>query len=671
LFEELVLASFEFLDARDDMVSMASHRICMTTSGAMIRLGSGGLGDERPQFQIARLVGEMSELFVDDPEFLAQRTQTRRRLSEAAFDETFAHGGRSYDDHSARLHDMIDAWGIADGYHDIEGAWHPIDEDVRTALRERIGDPADAPEPQWFVESGAVHDLLGPCELVLEDGTAVGAVTSLPPDLPVGYHELVPLDGGPTTWLVVHPSKCPSPGRRWGVAAQTASLWSDDTWGIGDLDDVAALARRIEAAGGGALLVSPLHAPRPSAVQESSPYSPSSRRWWNPLLLRPARQRPAALRVTSASLIDRDAVWRAKRPAFVEELAADSSDWRAWAASRGPDLDRYARWCALAERLGPGESFPVAPGDHAHLERQVNDDADLTAAYELHRYLQWRLHEALRVAGSAGCGIVTDLAVGSAADGYDAWDLTGSVSTEVGLGAPPDPFNDAGQNWGLAPFLPNGLRRDRFRAFISVIRATLHGASGLRIDHVMGLHRQYWIPAGAAPDEGGYVHFPFRQLLAILAIESTRVGAYVVGEDLGTVPPAVRDGMSEFGVLGTVVGLFEHAAPALWRRDALATITTHDLPTSTGVLAGPDSPERRQLEHLAAGGAGTGDPIDRAHATLLTSPPTIRLVTAEDLCRSEVRPNTPGTIGPHNWCSRLPLAVGDLPLPVTAIFETE
>ncbi|MFZ1491210.1 MAG: 4-alpha-glucanotransferase [Ilumatobacteraceae bacterium] len=575
---------------------------------------------------------------------------------------------------------MTDAWGIADGFHDIEGTWHPTPDHARIALREAMGaadahDPYETPPggmPMWFVPVGRQEQLLGPCDVVLEDGTHIGTVTQLPPDLPIGYHELAPADGGPWTRLVVHPEQCPAAPRAWGVACQTYSLWSDQSWGIGDLRDVATLAKRVSAAGGGAMLLSPLHAPHPAVPQDPSPYYASSRRYRNPLLIPLDGTSPVP---NDGPLVDRDAAWTAKRGALEARFEADRWEpaWRAWAREQGEALWRFASWCAVADDHGPlWRAWPEQfrhPSSSAITDR-AHDDPAIAARIEFHAWLQWRIDQALAEAADAGAALIGDLAVGFATHGADAWEFQDQLALDVVIGAPPDPFSAHGQDWGLPGFVPWKLRADGYRAIVETARLAFRHLAGMRIDHVMGLYRQFWIPPGGEPADGAYVHFPGDELLAIIAIEATRAGAFIIGEDLGTVQPSVREAMARAGVLGTKVLWFEPLGPESWPEASLATITTHDLPTIAGVWSGVDGDTemRERLEALT--GLGPDRPAVQvaaaAHRHLLDSPARLRLVTAEDLSGTPDRPNEPSQPLRENWCRRLPVPVERLLLPHAA-----
>ena len=215
---------------------------------------------------------------------------------------------------------MHDEWGISDGYFDVAGEWHSTSVETRDRLRAAMGEPQPGP-PTWFVRSGEEHRLWNRCALKLENGDVVGDLDALPGDLPLGYHDLVPLDDGPTTRLIVHPGACQPIPHAWGVSAQLYALWSTSSWGIGDLGDLHALAQRCAAQGAEFVLTSPLHQPAPGIPQEASPYYPSSRRTWNPLLLRIEVPPQQKLVCSADRLIDRDAAWTAKRAQLEAQFA--------------------------------------------------------------------------------------------------------------------------------------------------------------------------------------------------------------------------------------------------------------------------------------------------------------------------------------------------------------
>jgi len=555
---------------------------------------------------------------------------------------------------------VYDEWGIAHGYHDVEGVWHDTPAATREQLRALLAD-APASDPLWFVDEGSSHGLLGRCRLTLEDGSDWGEVDHLPANVPVGYHGLAPLDGGPATRLVVAPRRCPAPPPGWGVAAQVYSLWRHDGWGIGDLRDVAELGQHVAARGGVAMLLSPLHAPAPTQPQESSPYYPSSRRWLNPLLIPMPGERPGALANDPGALIDRDRVWAAKRHALSQRFTDEAAghEWRSWARAQGSDLWRFATWNALADRYGAQwTEWPQQfrhPDSPAVADLPLHDHAFATTC-EFHSWLQWLARTEVRHAtAAAGLALISDLAVGNSPDGADAWMYQDLMALGVRIGAPPDPFNAAGQDWGLPPFVPSRLRAAHYAPFIAMLRAACEGMGGVRIDHVMGLFRQFWVPAGGGPADGAYVQMPAEELLAIIRLEATRAGTFVVGEDLGTVQHGVREAMADGGILGTKVWWFD-PQPQHWPPGNLATVTTHDLPTIAGVWAGTDgSDEMRSLLRAAVGEAHDANVAAAVlHAQVAASQCVLALAAFDDLAGAAERPNRPGTVGGANWSLRMP-----------------
>lgn len=561
---------------------------------------------------------------------------------------------------------MDDEWGITDGYHDVHGHWHQTSIATRDRLRAAMGTPQSG-RPMWFVRAGDQHHLWNECDVELEDGTRRAVGDRLPDDLPIGYHELVPRDGSAATRLVVHPAQCPPVPRLWGVAAQVYALWSSSSWGIGDLHDLRRLAVDVMAAGGGALLVSPLHQPAPTLPQEPSPYYPSTRRAWSPLLVGIDAPVPPHLRCRGDQLIDRDDAWISKRSVLEAEFDAHLETLqRAGLAPATPGP--IAWWNARCDVLrGDWRDWPeVAPDDHP------DADPDLLHRARFHEWLQSQVAEQLADVTATGITLIGDLAVGFSPLGADSHEYRDLLALGERIGAPSDEFNPAGQNWGIPPFVPWRLRAALYQPFIDTVRATLRGMGGLRIDHVMGLFRQYWVPDGGAPEDGAYVRFPADELLAILAIEATRAGAFVVGEDLGTVEATVHEAMARFGIAGTKVLWFEDPPPSEWPEPALATVTTHDLPTVTQVfvrdpvmaedeaLGGRPDVVRQRLMAVAVGATSAAEAIDAAHRALLGSPSRLRLITTDDLAGAGNQPNLPGLNDYPSWRLRLPRPVDEL-----------
>ena len=458
----------------------------------------------------------------------------------------------------------------------------------------------------------------------------VGEATfELPADLPLGYHRLY-IQAGSTessTPLIVVPAKLEPPprlgGKRtWGLATQLYSVQSERSWGVGDLTDLTDLAVWSGARfGAGYILVNPMHAAAPMAPMEPSPYLPTSRRYVNPLYLRPeaipefaevrARGRIRTTRLAlqenarRADLIDRDAAWLAKRDVLesvyrVKRSAGRQLAYEAYREREGSSLDDFATWCALAERHGA--DWHRWPKKFAGPTRPAVAEfaAKHAETVDFHRWLQWQLDDQLATAQSTAVragmelGIMHDLAVGVDPNGADAWAMQDVLALGVTAGAPPDEFNQLGQDWSQPPWRPDQLVHQGYRPFREMVNAILRHASGIRVDHIIGLFRLWWIPKGAAPTEGTYVRYDHEAMIGILALEAHRAEAVVVGEDLGTVEPWVRDYLARRGLLGTSILWFEldrdgDGGPLQaqrWREDCLSSVTTHDLPPTAGYLAG-------------------------------------------------------------------------------------
>lgn len=582
-----------------------------------------------------------------------------------------------------------DAWGITDGYVDAFGVWRPTPDETRRALLAAMGVDAGAPGPPpppvRVVHAGS-REVLGPGELRLESGASVPVRDRLPPEVPSGYHRLLTEHGD--TSLIVAPRRCPRPARLWGWAVQLYAVRSRASWGFGDLGDLARLGRWAASLGAGVLLVNPLHAPLPGLPQQPSPYYPSSRRFRNPLYLRVedvpgARQARLDLEplaragraLNEGRRLDRDAVYRLKLDALDRlwrRFAGDPA-FDAYRERQGAGLEQFATFCALAERHGGGWSrWPAAyrRPEHPAVREFRAAAADRVA---FHAWLQWLLDRQLARAAAA-CAIVQDLPIGVDPDGADAWAWQDVLARGATVGAPPDRYVAAGQNWSLPPFVPHRLRAAGYAPFIETIRATLAHAGGLRIDHVMGLFRLFWIPPGAPPAAGGYVRYPADDLLAIVALESQRAGAFVVGEDLGTVEEGVRRAMAAHGLLSYRCVWFETAPPSRFPTLSLGAITTHDLPTIAGLWDGSDVEAQRKAG-LTPNEAGLAEirrrlarmtgvrpdgpvatVIERAHARLAAARSLVVTATLEDALAVRERPNMPGTVSEWpNWSLALPV----------------
>jgi 4-alpha-glucanotransferase len=528
-----------------------------------------------------------------------------------------------------------------------------------------------------------------PGELVTEDGSSLGQVAVLPRDLPDGYHRL--RRGRHEQLLLLAPPRCPLPAglRAWGWVVQLYAARSERSWGIGDLADLRRLAGWSAQLGAGALLVSPLGAANPSPDPEPSPYYPSSRRFRSPLYLaleevpayasvaaelaplgreaRALNQRPIIdrARVQAVKLAALERMWRARAAAGDPELAA-------FVAARGEPLRQWCVFAALSEELGPGwTTWPadLRDPDGAAVRRAAERLAERVA---FHAWLQLLIDRQL-TAASRAVPLIGDLPVGFDPGGFDAWAWQ-ALLAPASIGAPPDVFNPDGQRWGLPPFVPHRLRAAGYRPFVETIRANLAHGGGLRIDHVLGLFRQWWVPDGASPADGAYVRQPTEELLAVLAIESHRAGAIIIGEDLGTVAAGVRRRLASANVLSTRLGWFERRPPARWPRRSLAAMTTHDLPTIAGAWTGADLDDQAQaglvpdtaglarlrgrLRALTAVTDATplAEVVLRAHAALGAAPSALAMATLEDALLARRRPNLPGTDRAQrdNWSRALP-----------------
>jgi 4-alpha-glucanotransferase len=593
-------------------------------------------------------------------------------------------------------------WGVDEGYDRADGRWADAPPATVEAILRSMGAGDKGPEPPegdvLLVRAGEERAVGGPALLTTEDGAEVEIAATLPPDLPLGYHQLRRLDddAGGVTSLIVSPGRCRPPDRpSWGWAVQLYALRSRSSWGIGDLADLCALARWTAGdLGGGFVLLNPLHAALPGPPQEASPYFPSTRQFRNPLYLRVEDVPGAAsllpdLEALAAAgrelngdrRIDRDAAWRLKFAALERLYAAFDGDpgFDAWERAAGAPLEAYATFCALSEEHGrPWQAWPAAyrhPGGPAVAEFR----RQRAGRVRFHAWVQWLVDRQLSGA-EAWLPVVQDVAIGFDAAGADGWIWQDTIAFDMSVGAPPDEFNTLGQDWGVPPFDPWRLRAAAYRPFVETVRANLRAGGGVRIDHVMGLFRLFWIPRGEGAGAGTYVRYPAPDLLDILALESERAGAFVVGEDLGTVEPGVREELGRRGVLSYRLLWFEDGPPREWPEQALAAVTTHDLPTVAGLWTGRDLEIQRAAgmepneEGTAAtrarlqttlgvpDDAPTADVVGATYEVLGAAPCRLLAATVDDALAVEERPNLPGTTDQWpNWSLALPVPLDDLP----------
>jgi 4-alpha-glucanotransferase len=626
------------------------------------------------------------------------------------------------------LIELAAAHGVATEYRDGERRLVRVDDEVVVRILGLLDVDATTPEARSASLSAVRADATGarlpdtiaartdrprplPVPGVLVDEHGVRRdVTEIPAGLEPGWYRLEVADDRAVT-VVVAPPALPRPPRAWGWMLQLYALHSAGSWGIGDLGDLRAFTTWTGTEhGAGAVLLNPLHAITPVPPVQPSPYTPSSRRFGTPLALRitdldayhradgATRAEVDALRPeTAAGRIEHDRVWAAKRAAL--ELL-----WRSEGRPepRGADADllEFATFCALAERYGArwsrwpgGLRRPDAPGVAAAR-------AALAPRVAFHAWVQQQVQTQLAqvrdAARAVGVRVVHDLAVGCDPEGADGWALQDVLALGVRVGAPPDAFSQQGQDWGLPPWRPDRLAATGYAAYRDLLRALLRQADGLRIDHVAGLWRLWWVPPGEGPDRGTYVHYDAEVMLAVLALEAHRAGALVIGEDLGTVEPEVTEGLVERNMLGSSVLWFTRdldapgqplLPPERWPEESVATISTHDLPTAAGFFRGEHVQVRAELgllddvkaeeakaeadrleliELLREQGLITGEPgedqlIVALHALLARGRSRLVLVSPYDVIGEVRQPNLPGTVDEYpNWRLPLPQALEEL-----------
>lgn len=557
------------------------------------------------------------------------------------------------------------------------------------------------------------------------DGVLIGEATFVvPADVPLGWHTIKAFtdDGVSESILVVTPECLTPPAlasgdRLWGLMAQIYSVRSRRSWGIGDLADLADLAAWSGyELGADFVLVNPLHAAAPTLPMTPSPYLPSTRRFPNPLYLRieqipeyayltgadrkAVRRLGKPLRRLSADLLDRDEAWAAKSAALdivrrVPLTPGRQARYDAYVVAEGAGLIDFATWCALAEEFGPTwQDWPRELQHPASLE--VADwRAEHADRIERHLWMQWLLDEQMERTQEAAvevgmrAGIIHDLAVGVGGEGADAWALQDVLAADVTVGCPPDMYNQLGQDWAQPPWRPDALADAAYIPYRDMLRTLLRHSGGIRVDHILGLFRQWWIPSGSPAADGAYVVFDHEALVGILALEAHRAGALVIGEDLGTVEPRVQEFLHERGILGTSILWFERWSggglkpPEQWRSDVLASVAVHDLPPTAGYLAGEHVRIRSELgllsrdeaDERSADAAATREWLDLAvgrgwlsdaeaqiddrvvalHRVVAASPARLVGIALPDLVGDVRAQNQPGTDQEYpNW--RVPLA---------------
>ncbi|MFM0202769.1 4-alpha-glucanotransferase [Paraburkholderia fungorum] len=571
-----------------------------------------------------------------------------------------------------------------------------------------------------------------------------------------GYHTLVINDQHVTlavapsrcytvadAWRTLHDGTTEQTPPLWGIAAQLYGLRRAGDGGIGDYSALAKMAIESAKRGAHALAVSPTHAMFSAEPNRFSPYSPSSRLWLNVTHIDPAAvfgadAARAALETAQAAgawsaledlpLIDwpnavvlKLKVLRALYENFcTQERAHDTPralEFHGFCERAGRALEDHARFEALqavqlSQEGGDGHwrNWPEALRDPRSPEVEAFADAHRHEV-DFHLFLQWLaakgLSHAQHAAADAGMavGLIADLAVGCDSAGSHAWSYRDDMLQGVSVGAPPDLFNQAGQAWGLTTFSPRAMRTQGFSAFIDMLRAAFAHAGGIRIDHILGLRRLWLVPEGESARNGAYLRYPLEDLLRLIALESWRHRAIVIGEDLGTVPPGFRERLDEHGIAGIRVLWFEGAEggtgfkpPQAWDRNAVGTTTTHDLPTVAGWWRGSDitwrnrigqtmaradgrDPEEAAQEQRAEdrallwqafqqAGVAAPDvdapppdqaPVDEALAFVAATPGPLVTFPLEDLLALVEQPNLPGSIDEHpNWRRRVTVPIDEL-----------
>ncbi len=569
-------------------------------------------------------------------------------------------------------------------------------------------------------------------QLSLENGEqrqGEGADSLHATPLESGIHELTVSSrgaGDSSATVLAAPPRAPGckaltgQDRIWGVSAPLYGLQSQNNLGVGTYGDLATMAKALAGMGADYIAINPVHALFPTAPEHFSPYSPSHRRFFNTahidLLATPEFEASPAARawlsqhgdaiglVRAATLVDYCAASELRDQLF--ELLFDSFEaaletgglrkhvYDRWLAEQDDDLDQFAVHQALSEQFGPFWTRWPAQYQQPHSSAVQQFAAEHVRLTTFHKYLQFVAEEQVQAAQDAavsagmGVGVVSDLAVGVRRDGSEVWSQPDLFASGVSLGAPPDAFNADGQNWQLAPLVPDALRRDGYRAFARILNRTMRHAGAIRIDHIAGFRRSFWIPENGA--SGTYVSYPLDELLAVTLIEAERCNCLVIGEDLGNIPRGLRGAMRQRGIYGCRLLYFEREttgawlAPGRYDRQTAASLGSHDLPAFAGWWRGDDIEAHRQLNLMSEaewsaalkrraedrrklmdtlGLASTGD--DKAddalliaiHRLLVTAGSELVTIQMENLFGSTEQLNLPGTIDEHpNWRHRMPPA---------------
>jgi 4-alpha-glucanotransferase len=570
---------------------------------------------------------------------------------------------------------------------------------ARTELREGVQLPV-----RWSVEAAGG---------VLAKGAADDRSLVWPENLPLGVHRLKLTDGAGQSEeapLIVAPERAYSGAfdRAWVIAVQLYGVRSARNWGMGDFTDLESLIRLAHELGADGIGLNPLHALFDDRPGDCSPYAPNSRLFLNALYIdaenipgyQPIPDGDAIARLQQSPTVDYIGVaalkWRALRSAFekfhVNPDPAAAADFEAFRVERGTLLLGFACFEVLRHRFKkPWWEWPAEwrqPDIKKCAELLAGPDRSEVAFIE---FVQWvadrQLGACKKLAERLGMkvGLYLDVAVGVQADGFDGWHEQVAISRHLAVGAPPDPLNTLGQNWGLAGFNAAGLEMQSFEPFREMLRASMRHAGAIRLDHVLGLKRLYLVPHGFPARQGAYVQMPLEALFAATALESVAQHCVVIGEDLGTVPEGFREQMADWGIWSYLVVMFERDDDGRFRGidryqpNALVTFNTHDLSTYAGWRSFSDLKMKRSL------GLDPGESDDaRWHALgqldevlrqydihqndlysvarfLARTRSRLMAISLEDLLGVIDQPNIPGTVDEHpNWRQRLPAAVEDI-----------
>ncbi|MDO6585903.1 4-alpha-glucanotransferase [Salipiger sp. 1_MG-2023] len=584
--------------------------------------------------------------------------------------------------------------GIMHSFRDLFGETQVTTAETKAALLAAMGlADRDLPEPAslpfWHVcEPGQPVGIDAPEDwtLTLEDGTEQEGRGPLP-TLPLGRHLLQ--SAGAQCWLLCAPGKLDLPPRLWGLMAPLACLRSAAEGGLGSYDDLAQLAEAVGGAGGAFVGINPIHAGFPTEPGGFSPYTPSHRRRFSPFYLPTGAQaaQPGPILILPEELPVRLHALEA------EYHARDPGDaFERYLAHEGAPLHQFATHQALSEKLGTyWDKWDSAYQDPA--SDQVSKAArELADRVRFHAWLQYRTEGALSEAQSRATasgmrlGLYLDLAVGTHPAGAETWADRDNFAFGASLGAPPDAIAPQGQNWHLAPFNPRHLEKTGFEALALTLRQQLRFSGALRIDHILGFERAYWVPDDSP---GAYVTMPREAMLAIARMEAARAGAVIVGEDLGVIPDGLQQSLIDSGILGCRLTMFEHAGDPPWYKapqdydeGVIASFSSHDLPTWKGWRDGHEVKTRVELgitpaEHLddtlawrgreVASFDGATEPyrgdappdgLEALASFLAATSARMVAIQVEDILEMEHQPNLPGTVWEYpNWRQRLPVGV--------------